>query len=87
MTKLNTLQQQYAKSKEKREDYLQKVKKEEEKLKELTIQIKLAEYDAFSDLLAEKGQTVADYLKEQEKKGAESHVSFNQSDTGYSNDL
>lgn len=85
MTKLQTLKDQYQKSETKHQDLLDKAKKEEEKMKSLSTQIKLAEYEAFSDLLAERGMTVADYLKDQERKadkGGHSHVSLDQSNHG-----
>lgn len=90
MTKLQTLKDQYQRSENRYQEFMAKAKKEEEKMKDLSTQIKLAEYDAFSDLLAERGLTVADYLEEEdnkEKKGGNDHVPSNQSDAEHDNDL
>lgn len=90
MTKLETLESQRTKAQGRLEDYLSKVKKEEERLKELETQIILAKHEERSDYLAKHNLTWADIEKQiasGKLKGDQSHVSSNQSDTGYSNDL
>lgn len=90
MTKLEMLEKQQAKAKERREDFLAKAKKEEEKLKELDTQIILAKHEERSDYLAKHNLTWADIekaLEEGRLKGDNKHVPFNQSDARHNNDL
>ncbi|WP_162011942.1 type III restriction endonuclease [Streptococcus sp. S784/96/1] len=90
MTKLEILEKQHAKAQERREDFLSKAKKEEDKLKELETQIILAKHEERSDYLAKHNLTWADIekaLAEGKLKGEDKHVSINKSDTGYDNNL
>ncbi|MBF0786673.1 MULTISPECIES: type III restriction endonuclease [unclassified Streptococcus] len=90
MTKLETLEKQRTKAQERREDFLAKAKKEEEKLKELEVQIILAKHEERSDYLAKHHLTWADIekaLAEGRLKGDTKHVPFNQPDTGHDNNL
>ncbi len=90
MTKLETLEKQRAKAQERREDFLAKAKKEEEKLKELETQIILAKHEERSDYLAKHNLTWADLEKaiaEGKLKGDEKHVPFNQPDSEHNDDL
>ncbi|WP_409373731.1 type III restriction endonuclease [Streptococcus suis] len=90
MTKLEILKKQRTKALERREDFLAKAKKEEEKLKELETQIILAKHEERSDYLAKHNLTWADIekaLAEGKLKGDDKHVPFNQSDAGHDNHL
>ena len=90
MTKLETLEKQRTKAQERREDFLAKAKKEEDKLKDLETQIILAKHEARSDYLTKHNLTWADLEKaiaEGKLKGDENHVPINQPDTGHDNDL
>lgn len=90
MTKLETLEKQRAKAQEKQTDYLEKAKKEEEKIKELDIQIILAKHEERSDYLAKHNLTWADIeqqIADGKLKGDDKHVPFNQSDTKHNDDL
>ncbi|MDV6001631.1 type III restriction endonuclease [Streptococcus canis] len=81
MTKLETLERQREKAQERREDFLAKAKKEEEKLKELETQIILAKHEERSDYLAKHNLTWADIKKalaEGKLKGEDKHVPSNQ---------
>lgn len=85
MTKLETLENQRTKAQARRDDFLVKAKKEEERLKELETQIILAKHEERSDYLAKHNLTWADIekaLAEGKLKGEDKHVPFNQSDTG-----
>ena len=84
MTKLETLEKQRIKAAERKDDYLAKAKKEEEKIKALDTQIILAKHEERSDYLAKHHLTWADIekaLAEGKLKGEKHHVPFNQSDT------
>lgn len=90
MTKLETLKAQQTKAQKRLADYLAKVKKEEERLKELETQIILAKHEERSDYLAKYNLTWADIetaLAEGKLKGEADHVPFNQSGTKHDNDL
>lgn len=90
MTKLETLEKQRTKAQERREDFLAKAKKEEDKLKELETQIILAKHEERSDYLAKHNLTWADIekaLAEGKLKGEDKHVPFNQHDLGHNDNL
>ncbi|HGH7976359.1 type III restriction endonuclease [Streptococcus dysgalactiae] len=90
MTKLEMLEKQRTKAQGKLEYYLAKVKKEEERIRELDTQIILAKHEERSDYLAKHNLTWADIekaLAEGKLKGDAKHVPFNQSDTGHDHDL
>lgn len=90
MTKLETLEKQRIKAAERKEDYLAKAKKEEEKIKALDTQIILAKHEERSDYLAKHHLTWADVerqIAEGKLKGEKHHVPFNQSDTGHNDNL
>lgn len=90
MTKLETLEKQLAKAQERRDDFLAKAKKEEDKLKDLETQIILAKHEERSDYLAKHNLTWADIekaLAEGKLKGEDKHVPFNQSDLGHNDNL
>ena len=84
MTKLESLEKQKQKAENRLSDYMTKVKREEERLKELETQIILAKHEERSNYLAEHNLTWADIeaaLAEGKLKGTEKHVPSNQSDT------
>lgn len=90
MTKLETLEAQRTKAQRRRDDYLAKAKREEERLKELETQIILAQHEERSDYLAKYNLTWADIEKQIASgkwKGGDKDVPANQSDTGSNNDL
>lgn len=90
MTKLETLEKQRIKAAERKDDYLAKAKKEEEKIKALDTQIILAKHEERSDYLAKHHLTWADIekaLAEGKLKGEKHHVPFNQSETGHDDNL
>lgn len=90
MTKLETLEKQRAKAQEKREEFLAKVKKEEEKLKDLETQIILAKHEERSNYLAKHNLTWEDVKKalaEGKLKGENKHVPFNQPDPQHNDNL
>ena len=90
MTKLESLEKQKQKAEERLSDYLTKVKREEERLKELETQIILAKHEERSNYLAKHNLTWADIetaLAEGKLKGAEKHVPFNQSDTKHDHNV
>lgn len=90
MTKLETLENQRTKAKARYEEFLAKAKKEEEKLKELEIQIILAKHEERSDYLVKHNLTWADIERQIESgllKGEKHHVPFDQSHTGQNDNL
>ncbi|WP_303972054.1 type III restriction endonuclease [Streptococcus merionis] len=90
MTKLETLENQRTKAQGRLEDYLSKVKKEEERLKDLETQIILAKHEERSDFLVKHHLTWADIerqIAEGKLKGDHKHVSVNQSDPQHDDNL
>lgn len=90
MTKLESLEKQKQKAENRLSDYMTKVKREEERLKELETQIILAKHEERSNYLAEHNLTWADIeaaLAEGKLKGAEKHVPSNQSDTKHDHNV
>ena len=90
MTKLETLEKQKQKAEDRLADYMAKVNKEEERLKELKTQIILAKHEERSNYLAKHNLTWADIevaLAEGKLKGAGKDVPFNQSDTEHGNNV
>jgi hypothetical protein len=90
MTKLESLEKQKQKAENRLSDYMTKVKREEERLKELETQIILAKHEERSNYLAEHNLTWADIeaaLAEGKLKGTEKHVPSNQSDTKHDNNV
>ena len=90
MTKLETLEKQKQKAEDRLADYMAKVNREEEKLKELETQIILAKHEERSNYLAKHNLTWADFkaaLAEGKLKGVEKDVPFNQSDTKYDHNV
>lgn len=90
MTKLETLEKQKQKAEDRLADYMAKVNREEEKLKELETQIILAKHEERSNYLAKHNLTWADIkaaLAEGKLKGVEKDVPFNQSDTKYDHNV
>lgn len=90
MTKLESLEKQRMKTQARLNDYLAKVKKEEERLKELEMQIILAEHEERSDYLVKHQLTWADIQRQIEAgvlKGDDKHVPFNQSNSGHDDNI
>lgn len=90
MTKLENLEKQRTKAQGRLEDYLSKVKKEEERLKELETQIILAKHEERSDFLIKHHLTWADIEKQiaaGKLKGDQNHVPFNQPDPQHDDNL
>lgn len=90
MTKLETLEKQKQKAEDRLAEYMTKVKREEERLKELETQIILAKHEERSSYLAKHNLTWADIeaaLAEGKLKGTEKHVPSNQSDTKHDNNV
>ena len=90
MTKLESLKKQKQKAEDRLSDYMTKVKREEERLKELETQIILAKHEERSNYLAEHNLTWADIetaLAEGKLKGAGKDVPFNQSDTKHDHNV
>lgn len=90
MTKLESLEKQKQKAENRLSDYMTKVKREEERLKELETQIILAKHEERSNYLAEHNLTWADIeaaLAEGKLKGTEKHVPSNQSDTKHDHNV
>ena len=90
MTKLETLEKQKQKVEDRLAEYMTKVKREEERLKELETQIILAKHEERSNYLAKHNLTWADIetaLAEGKLNGAENHVPSNQSDTKHDHNV
>lgn len=90
MTKLETLEKQKQKVEDRLAEYTTKVKREEERLKDLETQIILAKHEERSNYLAKHNLTWADIetaLAEGKLKGSEKHVPFNQSDTKHDHNV
>lgn len=90
MTKLETLEKQKQKAEDRLAEYTTKVKREEERLKDLETQIILAKHEERSNYLAKHNLTWADIetaLAEGKLKGVGKDVPFNQSDTEHDNNV
>lgn len=83
MTTLENLEQQFARTKARYEDYLAKAQKEETRLQELDTKIKLEKWGLVAKELTERQITLTDFLSELKAKKEKNHVSGNQSDHQY----